>query len=234
MTLSTTAPVLIGVAALTCAACSPTDPAENSSAPAADEAQARQNETMELENRLAALEREWQEAQTALSKQASAASAEVKARVEDDLKDAREALAELRTTTAENWWERQERQIERAAEDLEQDVRRYARSWKAPDSTSPTGTAGDTSDWRVRRDQLVARMEARIEALDAALRDDSVRDADRETVEDSRMRVQQLREDTERLRDASEPEWWDVTKQRVETYIERIEAAIDRLTNDRG
>ena len=86
----------------------------------------------------------------------------------------------------------------------------------------------------MRRDRLIARMQARIEALEAALRDVNVRNADQADVEDTRTRVQQLREDTDRLRDASEPEWWDVTKQRVEMYIERIDAAIDRLTNDRG
>jgi hypothetical protein len=234
MTRMTTAPLFLGVMALTFAGCSRSDTTEDRSAPAANEAQARQNETMELDNRLAAVEHEWQEVQAALSRQASAVSAEVKTRVQDDLKDAREAIAELRTTTAENWWERQERQIERAAENLEQDVRRYARNWKAPDTTGETGTAGETSDWHVRRDQLIARMQARIEALEAALRDVSVRDADKADVEDTRMRVKQLREDTGRLRDTTEQDWWDVTTQRLERSIERIDAAIDRITNNRG
>jgi hypothetical protein len=227
-------PVLIGVVVLSFAGCNRPDTAENRPDPTADETQARQNDTTELESRLAAVEREWEEAQAALSQQAETASAEVRTRVEDDLTQAKEAIADLRTTTAENWWERQEQQLERAAEEVEQDVRRYVQNWKAPDSTSETGTAGETSDWSARRDELVARMETRIEALDTALRNVGSRDANQAEVEDTRTRVRQLREDSDRLRDASEPEWWDVTKQRVEAYIERIDAAIDRLTDDRG
>jgi hypothetical protein len=232
MILTRTVPFFVGILALTVAGCNRGGTNEEPSAPAADDAQVRQTETMELENRLDAVEREWQEAQAALSKQTAAATAALKTRIQEDLVAAREAIVDLRTTTAGNWWERQERQLERAAADLEADVRRHARNLK--DATAPTRPAADTSDWRARRDALLARVEERVDAFEAALRDAGDRDAGPKEVEDTEVRVKRLREDADRLRDASENDWWDVTKQHVSAAIERIDAAIDRLTTGRG
>ena len=68
------------------------------------------------------------------------------------------------------------------------------------------------------------------EALDSV----DPREAKQLEVENARARVEQMKEDTERLRRASEAEWWDVTKERVNAYLNRLDAAIDRLAEGRS
>jgi hypothetical protein len=206
------------------------DDARTNAEPAAD---TRAQDAEDLDRRLAELERKWQDVQTRVSNEAAAATATARARIEDDLMMAREALGELRTTTAENWLERQERQLERMAERVEQDVRTVARNWTPSRDTDEVGTTGDQSDWAQRRDALVARTERRVREMETALAELDPRDADQPDVESTRARVQHMKEDTDRLRRASDAEWWDLTKERLNAYLERLDAAIDRLAESR-
>lgn len=228
--------VVVSIAAtLAAAACDKAIPAaEESRQEATPGSEARDKEAAELDRRLAALEREWQQVQDRLSKQTASASATVKAEIADDLMAARETVAELRTTTAENWWERQQRELERTAEKVEQNVRTFARRSTPPVETDDVAIAGDGDGWAARRDALVARMEKRIRAMEEALDSVDPREAKQLEVENARARVEQMKEDTERLRRASEAEWWDVTKERVNAYLNRLDAAIDRLAEGRS
>lgn len=195
--------------------------------------QQQQDEAARLERQLAELEREWQQTQAKVSGRTEAATAELKAEIQEDLTNARDAIGDLRTTTAQNWWERHERVMEQTADEVEQDVRRFARRW-TPGEAREVGTAGTTTSWEARRDQLVARMEARIDAMEKALEDVDLRGAQQAEVDDTRARVRKMKEDTDRLRNASATDWWDITKQRVTDYLERVEASIDRVGDGRS
>lgn len=196
------------------------------------EQQRQQEEMTRLEARVAELEREWNDAQARLSRQTEEATAEARAEIEQGIADLRQEIADMRTTNMENWWERHEREMEETVADVEQDVRRFARRW-SPDDQEEVGTTGDAESWEARRDRLVNRIQARIESMEQALENDAdARTADREDVEQTRARVRYLREQNERLREASEQDWWEITQQRVNGYIDWIETRIDRLTND--
>lgn len=227
--------VLLSVAALGTSACN--RPAEQPTAEAEPSAADRQREQQReeatrLDQRLDELERDWNAAQAELKEDADAATTAVKAEIQEDLKNARQAIDELETTNAANWWERHERVIERTAEDVEQDVRRFARRWTPP--AAEVGTTGADSAWEARRDQLVQRLDARVEAMERALEDIDLRGAQESEVEDTRARVKKMKEDADELRRASEDDWWEITRSRVQEYIDRLDASIDRVRQDAG
>jgi hypothetical protein len=200
----------------------------------ADERQQQQDEAAELEKRAADLEREWDEMQARLAKDTASATATMKAEVKEDIANAREAVADLKTTTPENWWERHERIMERNAADIEADVKRFATNWKAPEAPAEVGTTGTAEGWEARRDRLVTRLQSRIEAMENALRDVDQKGAKETELEDTRARVVKLKTDTDKLRTASEEDWWELTKERVHEYIERVDRSISRLDDNRG
>ncbi len=222
-------------AALAVSACTRTEPARETveEDPAVAERQEQQDEAMRLEMRLAELEREWKEMEAQLAKETAGPTAELKAEVKEDLSQVRGAVADLRTTTAANWWERHEKVMERNLADVEQDVKRFARRWTDPKPQAEVGTTGATG-WEARRDQLVNRIEARIDAMEEALKDVDLRGAQETEVEDTRARVRKMREDADRMRNASEDDWWEISRDRVTEYIERVEQSIERLDNDRA
>jgi type VI protein secretion system component VasF len=76
--------------------------AENKAA----EQRKRSDEAAELERRAANLDSQWTEMQT---KRARTATAGLREEVQEDVKNAQAAVADLKTTTEENWWERHER-----------------------------------------------------------------------------------------------------------------------------
>ncbi len=51
-------------------------------------------------------------------------------------------------------------------------------------------------------------------------------------LEDTRARVNKLKEDVGRLERASADDWWDISAKRVSEYIERVERSVERLDND--
>jgi hypothetical protein len=43
-----------------------------------------------------------------------------------------------------------------------------------------------------------------------------------------------MRDDTDRMRTASDNDWWQVTKQRIDTSLDRIAAELRQLKKDLG
>jgi hypothetical protein len=50
---------------------------------------------------------------------------------------------------------------------------------------------------------------------------------------DSRARIDKLQDDLDRLRTASADDWWTVSAERVDEYVDRVERSIGRLNNDK-
>jgi len=221
-------------AALTASGCNRTQPAKDETPTrdaTADARQRQQDDVARLEKKVTDLDREWTEMQAKMAEKKSVATAALQAEVKEDLTNAREAVANLQSTTPENWWERHERRMESTADDVEQDVRRYARRWTAP-KLEAEGTSGD-SNWEAQRDRFARRMEARIDAMEAALKDVDLHGAQQTEVEDTRARLKKMREDTDRLHNASEADWWDISRARVDDYIDRVDRSIRRLDDDK-
>lgn len=227
-----TMPVLGAIVVSAMAAgCGRTEPtAENAPREAAETGPATDQEVAEFENRLDALERDWNAAQERLGDQAASTAAAARRTIDEELRELRASIDELRTTTAQNWWDRQERQLERTAERVQQDVRRVARSWTPAEASDEVATSGETSDWRARRDALVSGLERRIRDMEEALEGLDPRDPG---VEQARERVQHMKDDAERVRGASEDGWWEITKARIRVSLDRVDAAIDRLAAGR-
>ncbi len=60
------------------------------------------------------------------------------------------------------------------------------------------------------------------------------RGAQETEIEDTRARVKKLGDDVDRLRSASADDWWDVTKARVSEYVDRVEASVKRLDDNKS
>ena len=221
-------------AALTVTACNRSQPAEESVRDEAAEARQKiQNEAAELDKKVADLDREWNEMQAKMADEKNKATTALQAEIKEDLTNARQAVADLKTTTPENWWERHEQRMERTAGDVEQDVRRFARRWTEP-KLEAEGTVGSTDNWEARRERFARRMELRVEAMENALKDLDLKGAPETEVEDTRARLKKMREDAERLHNTTEEDWWEITKDRVNDYIERVDRSINRLDYDKG
>jgi len=221
-------------AALTVTGCNRSQPAEETVRDEAAEArQKMQNEVAELDKKVTDLDREWNEMQAKMADEKKKATVALQAEIKEDLTNAREAVADLKTTTEANWWERHEQRMERTAKDVEEDVRRFARRWAEP-KLEAEGTVGSSDNWEARRERFARRMESRIEAMENALKDIDLKGAQETEVEDTRARLKKMREDTERLHNATEEDWWEITKKRVDDYIDRVDRSINRLDDDKG
>ena len=222
-------------AALTVTACNRNPPAEETTVrdEAAEARQRMQEEAAELEKKVADLDREWNEMQAKMAGEKNKATAALQAEIKEDLTNVRQAVDDLKTTTPENWWERHEQRMERTAGDVEQDVRRFARRWSEP-KLDAEGTVGSSDNWEARRERFARRMEVRVEAMENALKDLDLKGAPETEVEDTRARLKKMREDAERLHNTTEEDWWEITKDRVNDYIERVDRSINRLDDDKG
>ena len=210
------------------------DAVANDPARAADAQQERNDEISRLDRRVAEVEREYTEKNTKIASGAREATAGLKEELKEDVANVRGAVADLRSTTPDNWWDRHEQAMARTADDIEADVRRLAGT-SAP-APAPTGTTGDgvsTAPFTSRRDAFVARLQARIDAMDDALDKVDARGPRETEVEDTRARMEKLREDVGRLRSAEADDWWDVTRTRVTEYVDRVEASVKRLDDDK-
>ena len=199
---------------------------------AAEAARERTEAAAKMEQRVADLERDWSEKEKQLTDKTRTATAGLREEVKEDVANVREAIADLKTTTPENWWERHERAMERTAADIEQDVRRLAPKAPAakPAAAAPAGEGGT---FEARRDRFVTALRARIDAMEAALNDVRA-DGPRETeVNDTRARVDKLKEDLDGLRGADADDWWDISARRVADYIDRVESSVRRLDDNK-
>ena len=232
---------LMGIAvsaALIAVACGSPEPArepvreESAAATAAAELQRKHNdEAAQLEKRAADLERRWMEMEGKVKEKSATPTAGLRAEIQEDIKSLGGAVADLKTTTVDNWWERHERAVERAARDVEEDVRRFTKT-KQPAAAQPE-TMANAGPFESRRDQFVSRLRARVDSMEEQLKNVRARAAVETELEDTRARVNKLKEDVGRLGRASADDWWDISSTRVSEYIERVERSVERLDNDK-
>jgi hypothetical protein len=230
---------IAAVAALIAPACGGPEPPreavreESEADNAAAELQRKRNdESEQLEKRVADVERRSTEMETKIAEKTVAPTSGLRSEVQEDIKNVREAVADLKTTTLENWWDRHERAMERTAEDIEADVRRFAKS-KQPAAAPRPESAAPAGPFESRRDQFVTRLRARVDAMEEQLRSVRAQNAEKTELEDTRARVNKLKEDVDRLREASAADWWDISLKRVSEYIDRLERSVARLDNDK-
>ena len=92
-----------------------------------------------------------------------------------------------------------------------------------------------TEPFTSRRDKFVADLRARIDAMERALEKVKTRGAqETELQADARTRWKKLGDDVDRLRSVPADDWWDVTKARVSEYVDRLEASVKRLDDNKS
>jgi DNA repair exonuclease SbcCD ATPase subunit len=227
--------VALLAAAITATACNRTEPAEEPAREdnAAAEVREREREAAELEKRVIDVEQRWNEMQAEVKEEARTPTAALQAEVKEDVANVKQAVAALKTTSADNWWERHEEATERTIDDVEADVRRFTKATITPAPAETAEPVGTTAGFEDRRDQFVARVRARIDALEEALARVKADGPNQTELEDTRARIDKLQDDLDRLRNVSPDEWWDVSSERVSEYIDRLERSIGRLNDDK-
>jgi len=199
----------------------------------AAEQRERSEQANELERRAANLESQWTEMQTKVKTRDRTATAGLREEVAEDVKNTRTAVADLKTTTPENWWERHERAVERSVSDVQADVQHLTKQKPMPeptDTAAPVGTAAGFAD---RRDAFVSRLRARLDAMEEQLGKTKAKGALETELQDTKARIDKLQDDLDKLRSVSADAWWDVSSKRVGEYIERVEASIKRLDDNK-
>jgi archaellum component FlaC len=216
------------------------EPAVRDEAARTDEAAQRQQERAEeisrLDKRVVEIEREYSEATQKVAADHKTPAPGLREELKEDVSNVKQAVNDLRTTTPENWWSRHEVAIRRTADDIEADVSRLAGK-VAPAAPSTTedahGETVSTAPFTSQRDEFVANLRARVDAMKQALDNVKARGTKETEVEDVRARINKLGDDLDRLKSASPDDWWDVTKARVTEYVDRIDRSVNRL-DDRG
>ncbi len=222
-------------AAITVTACNRPEPAQEPTRTesAADANLSERNEdAAELERRVAELERQWTEMQAEVKEENATPTAALRDEVREDVANVRDAVADLRTTSPDNWWERYERATGRTIEDVEEDVQRFAKTTTAPAPVVEPEPVGTTASFDDRRNAWIASARARVDAMEERLKDVKADGPQETELEDTRARIDKLQDDLDRLRTASPDEWWDVSAERVREYVDRVERSIGRLDDD--
>ena len=233
--------VAITAAALMLTACGSPEPArepaaeESAAASAAEELQRKHNdEVAQLEKRVADVEARWTGMETKIKERTVAPTSGLRTEVQEDITNVSEAVADLKTTNRDNWWDRHERAMERTVDDIEEDVRRFAKSKQPAAAARQPETTPNLGPFESRRDQFVTRLRARIDHMEEQLKGVRARSAEETELEDTRARVNKLQEDVDRLARASADDWWDISSKRVSEYIDRLERSVGRLDNDKA
>lgn len=200
----------------------------------AAERRKRSEEAAELERRAANLESQWIEMQTRVKARARTATVGLSEEVQEDVKNAQAAVANLKTTTEENWWERHQDALERSVSDVQADVQRLTKQKTLPEPTEKVEPVGTAAGFAERRDALVSRLRARVDAMEEQLDRVKARGAFETELNDTRARIDKLQEDLDELGKVSPNDWWDVSSDRVAQYIERVQASIKRLDDNKA
>jgi len=200
----------------------------------AAEQRERSEEIAELERRAANLDSRWTEMQTTAQTRNRTATAGLRQEVEEDVKNARTAVADLKTTTEGNWWERHERAVGRSVSDIQADVQRLTKQKAIPESTENAEPVGTGGEFTGRRDAFVSRIRARVDAMEEQLDNTKAKGALETELQDTKSRVDKLQDDLDGLRGVSADTWWDVSSKRVGQYIERVEDSIKRLDDNKA
>jgi hypothetical protein len=212
------------------------DEAANSADEAAKRQQERADDITRLDQRVAEIEREYTEADHKVAVDRKTPTVGLREELKEDVNNVKQAVNELKTTTPENWWARHEEAMRRTAADIDADVSRLAGKVKpaTPATTEDAhGEAVSTAPFTSQRDEFVAAMRARVDAMKQSLDNVKARGPQETELEDVRARVNKLSDDVDRLKSASPEDWWDVTKSRVTEYVDRIDRSVNRL-DDRG
>ena len=199
----------------------------------------RQEQISKLEKRVADVERKYSETNQKVESGKRTATSGLREELHEDVTNVKRAVNDLKTTTPENWWEREEQAMKHTADDVEADVRRLAgKIPPAARSDTTVGTSGEsvsTAPFTSRRDRFVAELRMRVDAMERALDDVKARGPQETELDDTRARVKKLREDLDTLRAASPNDWWKVTNERVAESLDRVERSVGRLDdNKRG
>jgi hypothetical protein len=196
----------------------------------------RDREIAQLTDRVAEVERKYQEQTVEKPRGTAGATAGLREEVQEDVKNVRRAVDDLKTTTADNWWDRHEQAMARTADDIESDVRRLSGARALPEdrktTTAPGGDVASSAPFTSRRDRFVKDLRARIESWETALEKVTGRGARETELDDTRARVRKLDEDLDRLDKAGADDWWDLTEARVADYIDRLEKSVARLDDN--
>jgi DNA repair exonuclease SbcCD ATPase subunit len=198
----------------------------------AAEQRERSEKANELERRAANLESQWTEMQTKVQTRGRAATAALRQEVAEDVKNARTAVADLRTTTDQNWWERHERALEQSVRDVQADVQRLTRQKAVAEPAQTTEPVAAPGEFTSRRDAFVARLRARVDAMEEQLEKVNAKGTLETELDDTRARINKLQDDLDELRNVSADNWWDVSAERVSEYIDRVEESIKRLDDN--
>jgi len=197
----------------------------------------RNEEISRLDKRVSDIERDYAQANQKVVSGDRTATTGLREELKEDVANVKTAVNDLRTTTPENWWGRHEAAMRRTADDIEADVSRLAGKItpQPPQATSrTTGENVSTEPFTSRRDKFVEDLRARVDAMQQALDRVKARGAQKTEIEDTRARVKKLGDDVDRLRSASADDWWDVTKTRVNEYVDRVEASVKRLDDNKS
>jgi hypothetical protein len=235
-------PSVAFLAGLTLVGCDRTPPAEPAPARAdtsevekqAAEQRKRSEEASELERRAANLESRWTEMQTTVKARGRTATGGLREEVAEDVKNARAAVADLKTTTVENWWERYERALERSVDDVQADVQRVSGTKTMPAPAQRAEPAGAAAGFAGRRDAFVTDLRARIDAMESQLDGIKASGTRKTEADDVKARIDKLQDDLDRLGKVSADDWWEASSERVSEYIARVEDSIDRLDDNKA
>ena len=216
-------------------------PAPPSVDPQADRAaqaeRRREQELSSLDDRVATIERAHEEKAAAIPQRTGAktASGRLREDVKSDLADLKDAVNDLRTTTADNWWSRHEAALKKAAGEVETDVKAFSATKRLPppkkevQAVDASGQAVSTAPFTSQRDKFVSEMRIRFDVMNKVLDNVKATGPRKTALEDLRARVKKLADDVARLRSASADDWWDLSKTRVSDYVDRVEKSVARL-----
>ena len=143
--------------------------------------------------------------------------------------EAKETAAKVADATVEAQRQRDAEvsRLRRAVQDVGSDVRRLAGNVAepVPVATDTPATAPFTS----RRDAFVTATKGRVNTFRRALDPVKANGPREAELKDTKARVEKMAEDLDKLARASADDWWDVSKDRVEAYLDRVEASVKRL-----
>lgn len=216
----------------------------------ADAQRDRENDIAKMDERVTRLQRDYDEKSAARPRGTSGSNAT--ARLQDDVRDdmngVKKAVDDLRTTTAENWWDRHERAMKEAADEIDRDVRRFATGRSAAAAPRDRRDMKDNVKDMVRedrngqpvsnapfasaRDRFVTDMQARVDGWNRSLDNVKANGARKTELDDLKARINKIDDDIDHLKTAEADDWWDLSKARVNDYIERVEKSIARLDDN--
>jgi hypothetical protein len=199
---------------------------------AADLERKRADEVARLNERVIKLERDYADKSAEVASGKRTATSGLREEVREDVNNVKQAVANLGTTTPDNWWEREEDAMRRTSDDIAADVKHFAPAFAVPAPTV-AGETPATAPFTSRRDAFVTDMKGRIDAMDRALDNVKAKGARETELNDTKARVKKLGEDLDRLARASADDWWDVSKARVSDYVDRVEASVKRLDDNK-